>query len=58
NNKLSLGEIQQKFHSSQNKQISANTIRKNLHQMQIYFRVAALKPLLTKSQCENGCHSA
>ncbi|GET66728.1 helix-turn-helix domain-containing protein [Rhizophagus irregularis DAOM 181602=DAOM 197198] len=52
NNKLSLGEIQQKFHSSQDKQISANTIRKNLHQMQIYSRVAVPKPLLTESQRE------
>ncbi|CAB5294320.1 unnamed protein product [Rhizophagus irregularis] len=52
NNKLSLGEIQQKFHSSQDKQISANTIRKNLYQMQIYFWVAAPKPLLTESQRE------
>ena len=52
NNKLSLGEIQQKFHSSQDKQISTNTIRKNLHQMQIYSWVAAPKPLLSESQRE------
>ncbi|PKC54464.1 hypothetical protein RhiirA1_477279, partial [Rhizophagus irregularis] len=42
----------QKFHSSQDKQISANTICKNLHQMQIYFWVTALKPLLTETQRE------
>lgn len=52
NNKLFLGEIQQKFHSSQDKQILANTIRKNLHQMQIYSRVAVPKLLLIESQRE------
>jgi hypothetical protein len=49
-NKLSLDEIKQKF--SQDKKVSTKTIRKNLHQMQIYSRVAAPKPLLTESQRE------
>ncbi len=35
-NKLSLDEIKQKFHSSQDKKVSTKTICKNLHQMQIY----------------------
>ncbi|CAB4438786.1 unnamed protein product [Rhizophagus irregularis] len=52
-NKLSLDEIKQKFYSSQNKKVSTKTIRKNLHQMQIYSRIAAPKPLLIESQCEN-----
>ncbi|CAB4377531.1 unnamed protein product [Rhizophagus irregularis] len=52
-NKLSLDEIKQKFHSSQNKKVSTKTIRKNLHQMQIYSQVAAPKLLLTESQREN-----
>ena len=49
-NKLSLDEIKQKF--SQDKRVSTKTICKNLHQMQIYSRVATPKPLLTESQCE------
>jgi len=49
-NKLSFDEIKQKF--SQDKKVSTKTIRKNLHQMQIYSRVAAPKPLLTESQHE------
>ena len=49
-NKLSLDEIKQKF--SQDKKVSTKTIRKNLHQMQIYLRVAAPKSLLTESQRE------
>uniref|UniRef100_U9SZE0 Transposase Tc1-like domain-containing protein n=1 Tax=Rhizophagus irregularis (strain DAOM 181602 / DAOM 197198 / MUCL 43194) TaxID=747089 RepID=U9SZE0_RHIID len=53
-NKLSLDEIKQKFHSSQDKKVSTKTIRKNLHQMQIYSRVAAPKPLLTESQLKHG----
>ena len=51
NNRLSLDEIRQNFNSS-DKQISAVTIRRNLHQMGIYSRVSVPKPLLTESQRE------
>ncbi len=52
NNRLSLDEIQQNFNNSQDKNISAVTIRRNLHQMEIYSRISMPKPLLTESQCE------
>lgn len=52
NNRLSLEEIQQKFNSSQDKKISAVTIRRNLHQIGINSRVSAPKPLLTEAQRE------
>jgi len=52
NNRLSLDKIQQNFNNSQDKNISAVTIRRNLHQMEIYSRISMPKPLLTESQCE------
>ena len=51
NNRLSLDEFRQNFNSS-DKQISAVTIRRNLHQMGIYSQVSVPKPLLTESQHE------
>ena len=53
NNWSSLSEIHHEFQNLKNKKVSQDTIRKTLHQMGIYSRIAALKPLLTKSQHEN-----
>ena len=52
NNRLSFDEIQQNFNNSQDKNISAVTIRRNLHQIEIYSWVSILKPFLTESQRE------
>ena len=52
NNWLSLDKIQQNFNNSQDKNISAVTICRNLHQIEIYSWVSILKPLLTESQRE------
>jgi transposase len=53
NNRSSAEEIQRNFVGVSGVEVSVKTIRKNLHELGIQSRVAAVKPLLTDQQREN-----
>lgn len=52
NNKKSAEQIKKKFVEKTNIEISTKTIRRNLHEMQIFSRIPAKKPLLNDQQRE------
>ena len=52
-NRGSLEEIQKRFSEVSGVGVSKNTICTNLHELGIFSRIAAKKPLLTKQQKEN-----
>ena len=52
NNKKSAEEIKNKFVEKTNIEVSTKTIRRNLHEMQIFSRIPARKPLLSDQQRE------
>jgi len=52
-NRNSAEEIQKDFTRVSGVQVSTKTIRKNLHELGIFSRVAAVKPLLSEQQREN-----
>ena len=52
NNKKSAEEIKNKFVEKTNIEVSTKTIRRNLHEMQIFSRIPAHKPLLSDQQRE------
>src|SRR4051794_6279940 len=47
NNRLSADQIREKFIEVSDIEVSTRTIRRNLHKLKIYSRVAAVKPLLS-----------
>ena len=52
NNKKSAEQIRKKFIEKTNIEVSTKTIRRNLHEMQIFSRIPAQKPLLSDQQRE------
>src|SRR6185369_6264847 len=52
NNKKSAEKIKNKFVEKTNIEVSTKTIRRNLHEMQIFSRIPARKPLLSDQQRE------
>jgi transposase len=50
NNRNSAELIQREFTIESGKKVSTKTIRKNLHELKIYSRIAAVKPLLSEKQ--------
>jgi transposase len=52
-NRSSLEEIQKRFAEVNSVKVSKNTIRTNLHELGIFSRIAANKPLLKNQQREN-----
>lgn len=52
-NRGSLEEIQKRFVEVSGVEVSKNTIRTNLHELGIFSRIAAKKPLLRRQQREN-----
>ena len=53
NNKKSAEQIRNKFIEKTNIEVSTKTIRRNLHEMNIFSRIPAQKPLLNNQQREN-----
>jgi transposase len=53
NNKKSAEQIRNKFIEKTNIEVSTKTIRRNLHEMNIFSRIPAQKPLLNDQQREN-----
>lgn len=50
NNRHSLDQIRETFFASTGKEVSTRTIRRNLHELGIHSRIAAVKPLLSQKQ--------
>ena len=53
NNRQSAEQIKNKFQEKTELQVSTKTIRKNLHELNIFSRIPASKPLLNDGQREN-----
>ena len=53
NNRQSAEQIKNKFQEKTEMQVSTRTIRRNLHELNIFFRIPASKPLLSDKQREN-----